>query len=180
MESTVDIITAEPAPRASARSGAGGWESREDLCPPWWPRRRSPRRALRAHAGDLDVRAADRVYLGLSLLASTFQLTDEQLACDLRAVAIATVVDAAGVLRDGAACAWEHADDLCPPWPLPGGADATGALPGRAAHLLDVLGLLHAYSLGARLPDPCARARATRAIGKVLHEQVAQVARTFA
>jgi hypothetical protein len=176
----LDTSATEPTPRTTARGGWRAREAAEDLYPPWWPRRRAPRRALGAHPGDVDVRAADRVYLGLSLLASTFQFTDEQLARDVRSVALAAVVEAAGVLTAGAARAWQHADDLCPPWPPAAGADPAPSLPGRAGHLLDVLVLLHAYSLAARLHDAAARGAATTAIGAALRDQVVEVARIFA
>ena len=52
-------------------------------------------------------------------------------------------------------------------------------LPPRAGHLLEVLGLLHAFSLAARLPAAHARLQATTAIGEALCEQVAIVARLF-
>ncbi len=164
-------------------------EASDDLCPPWWPRRpRSPRGPLRAGEVHIDVRAADRIYAALTLLASCFQLSDEVMAKDVRTVALAHLRAGAQVLAGGAARAWEPTDDVCPPWPWgwhaalssTGELDDGSRVPARAAELLDALGLLQAYNLAAKIGEASARDAATTAIGQALAEHVAAVARVFA
>ena len=131
------------------------------------------------------MRAADRVYLALTLIASTFQYADEGMARDVCAVALANLAEAAQALTRGAARPWEpQAEHVCPPWPPSPPAPDDGrvpddAPPGRAAQLLDLLALLHAYSLAARIAADDARAGTTRAIGRALVEQAALVIASF-
>ena len=194
MDNSVETSVAEAAALLTERGAAPSWQPVDDLCPPWWPRRaRSSRGALRTAAAHDDIRAADRMYAALTLLAATFQFGDERLAREVRAIALAHVRDAAQVLARGAIRAWERGDDVCPPFPwgrqgphgrgTPATADAARAaaeLPGRAADLLDGLSLLQTYNLAAKLTDPAAREAVTSAIGRALVEHVAAVTVTFA
>ncbi len=195
MDNSVETSVAEAAALLTERGAAPSWQPVDDLCPPWWPRRaRSSRGALRTAGAHDDIRAADRMYAALTLLAATFQFGDERLAREVRAIALAHVRDAAQVLARGAIRAWERGDDVCPPFPwgrhapyrrgrgIPATALAVEAaeLPGRAADLLDGLSLLQTYNLAAKLTDPAAREAVTSAIGRALVEHVAAVTVTFA
>ena len=152
MDNSVETSVAETAALLNGRDAAPSWQPVDDLCPPWWPRRsHASRRTLGAAAAHDDIRAADRMYAALTLLAATFQFGDERLAREVRAIALAHVRDAAQVLARGAVRAWERGDDVCPPFPwgrhapyrrgrgIPATALAVEAaeLPGRAADLHD-------------------------------------------
>lgn len=186
MDKTVDMSAAEAALRMSARGGAVV-DPTDELCPPWWPARRPAARRRRGAESD-DIRAADRVYVALTLLAATLPLDDEPLSREVRAVAVTHLLDGAEVLARGASGAWEPGVDVCPPWSWgTGGGFAQGTLPpivhpgapADAGHLLDVLVLLQLFCLAARLPMDSARDKATRAIGQALLEEAFVAARTF-
>ena len=198
MDKSVEVSAAEPSPVTQVRGGWTPWEPGDDLCPPWWPRRpRSSRGLLRVDDGPCDLRAADRIYAALTLLATTFVISDETLAREVRAVSLSHLREGAEVLAQGAARAWEPGDDVCPPWPWgryvaatatdgarePHGPwrELTGsATPARAADLLDGLSLLQAYALAARYVDPTARATTTVAIGRALVDHAALLGCAFA
>ena len=198
MDKSVEVSAVEPSPMSKARGGWTPWEPGDDLCPPWWPRRpRSPRGLLRVDVAQGDLRAADRIYAALTLLATTFVISDETLAGEVRVVSLSHLREGAEVLAQGAARAWEPGDEVCPPWPwgryiaTPPGDDAheprggwraltRTALPPRAADLLDGLSLLQAYALAARYVDPTARVTTTVAIGRALVDHAALLARAFA
>ena len=175
MDSTIDG-TAEAALRMTVRGGSMVLDA-HGLCPSWWPcRPPSPRRGLRAGDAHVDVRAADRVYAALSLLASTFQISDETLAREISQIALAHIREGARVLALGAARAWERGDDVCPLGPL----DRSAPLPGRARDLLDCLCLLQSYNLAAKMAPAPAREAVTAAIGRALVDHATKVARAFA
>ncbi|HVV84094.1 MAG TPA: hypothetical protein VHE35_13555 [Kofleriaceae bacterium] len=124
----------------------------------------------------VDVRAAERVYASLTVLATTFDLPDEQLARAVRAVALAHVLEGARVLARGSTRAWARTPDVCPPWPLGLHTAAAAAFPSGAAHLVDGLVLLQLYNLAARIPIDAARATTTTAVGQALLAHLAGVA----
>jgi len=185
----------------TVRRGTGGllaWEPGDDLCPPWWPRR-WPRPPLRASDVLIDIQALDRGYAALTLMASSFQWSDETLARDVRGIAIGHLRESSKTLGGGASAAWDDGDDWCPtpwhwrgPWPRwQGLAELLGhellrpqpepwaksnPMPGRAVPLLDALRLLQAYNVAAMIDDGAARGLATGAIGKAFATHVDVVA----
>lgn len=171
---------------------SAGWEWGDDLCPPWWPRRRWPW-AILGGESPIELLAADRSYQALTLCAQSFGWSDGRMAREVRAVALGHLRDAAPVLARGARFRWDV--DPCPEWPwrrpwppradgldqlTPAVADPawgrdllSDPMPGRAAGLLDVLRTLQAYNVAARIVDPEVRGALTVAIGTRLVAQIA-------
>jgi hypothetical protein len=164
---TYETAIAEAVHHARREGDLAAWEPNDVAMPPWWPRRS---RASRAERAQEDLRAAERVYLALTLLAVSFHLSDAQLAEQVRSVARAHLRDGTAVLTRGARQPWQRAEHVLPAWSAPDGG-TIAPLPGPAAELLDTLSLLHAYDLAAHINDDAARVSATTAIARALHEQ---------
>lgn len=197
-------IGAPEAPQAFALRPRGyfSWEPGDDICPPWWPRR--PRRPpwgpgpwpFRQGEVPDDLRAADRLYNALTLVAMTFNIRDESLAGEVRKLGILSAQEAASVLGKGATVSWDG-ESICPPpkpWPWPGPWHHLGpqsvfqpnpqpATPveervpsGLAAHLIDTVAALHAYGVAAQVSHAGARRQATVALGQSVANLVEQLA----
>ena len=112
--------------RTAVLGGGAMWEPGDDICPPWWPRRRWPPKSnLRPGEAAPDLIAAFRVYDGLTLMAMSFRLVDSGLAHGVRSLGLENAKAAAGGLASGAVSVWDPDLDPCgtPPrrrWPGPG------------------------------------------------------------
>lgn len=169
-----ELVRPEPRHLGAGPSPRG---ELDDVCPWWWPRRPWPPPVLGPDA-PLDVLAADRAYVCLTLTAQASAWTDPRLAAEARRLAHGHLRDAVAVLAHGARLRWD--DELCPPWPWrrpwpprPDWLDrdhgrdpvTSNPMPGRAVALLDALAALSAYNLAARIDDAALRLALTSAIG---------------
>lgn len=200
MEDQKAATTAGVATNALVMNGgAFGWEPGDDICPSWWPRR-PPKGTGWIRKGEVsrDLLAVDRIYSALTLMATTFQMSDEEMARDARRFAANNVRAAAGALAEGASVAWEPGDDICPPpykrkrkvppappwWisalmgdpdPVPWKAADLVELPSLAVRMLDLTSLVNAYNVAAKTRDNTARRSATAALGQAVANAATQL-----